>query len=522
MRIPNRVLSLAVGLFVVVSTTVVDAQTQSSVAFPDAETLATDGAAIQDVLAEAGLDAAWRSSLELHPAARLMSVDYRDGGEADVAALLRTTLELATVTTERDDTVSELRRTAIRLDDAFEEERTREIERNRADAYYQGIDALTQAVAIDVFAGEDPSTSAILGLDGEALTVAQREFELTHTTLDEMFALRAQAREDLDDAIAALDAAIETRRDIEARHASFVDRAAELNSRRRSLDASARAVLPAAADAYSVAAIPGQPGMTPKALGAYLHAEETLATVSPACHVSWRTIAAIASVEGLHGEYGGRRLSPDGRPGSPIVGIALNGQTVDNYGNTTAALVDTDGGRYDGDASFDRAVGPLQFIPQTWATWKRDGDGDGEMDPQDIDDAALAAGAYLCNYGSLRYWDGWSRAVFGYNHSGAYVNSVKASLDRVLRLRLPDFEGDEALRQRSPYGAWVPMPVEPPPEDPAAPPEDPAPPADTPAAPGTDPVPTATPTTAAPATTAPPTTAAPATTAPPATTAAPG
>jgi hypothetical protein len=170
-------------------------------------------------------------------------------------------------------------------------------------------------------------------------------------------------------------------------------------------------------------------------------------------------------VEGLHGEYGGRRMNPDGRPSERIVGIALNGQTVDNFGNSTANLTDTDGGRYDGDPLHDRAVGPLQFIPDTWARWGRDGDGDGERDPQDIDDAALSAGAYLCNYGSLRSWDTWSVAIFGYNHSGAYVNSVKASLDRVQRLRLPEFEGDELLRQNIPYGTWVPV------EDPEPEPE---------------------------------------------------
>jgi hypothetical protein len=457
-RVSNRVLSVVLGLSVVASTTLVDAQTQTSVDFPDAETLASDGAAIEDLLTEVGLDASWRSTLDFHPGARYLTVDYRDGSASQVAALLRTTFELAAVTTERADVVSSLRETAERLDQAFDEERRREIERNRADAYFQGIHALAQVVAINVFAGEDPSTEAILGLDGEALTVAQREFELTNTTLDEMLSLRQAAEDDLYAAIAAYEAAVVARDEVEEQHAALVEQAGELNATRRSLDESARAILPAAADAFTVAAVPGQPGMTPKALSAYLRAEQTLAATSPACHVSWRTIAAVASVEGLHGEYGGRRMKPDGRPSDHIVGIALNGQTVDNFGNSTANLTDTDGGRYDGDPLHDRAVGPLQFIPDTWSRWGRDGDGDGERDPQDIDDAALSAGAYLCHYGSLRDWETWAVAIFGYNHSGAYVNSVKASLDRVQRLRLPDFEGDELLRQSVPYGAWVPRP----------------------------------------------------------------
>lgn len=458
MRTPNRALSLLVGLFVVVSTTVVAAQTDTSIRFPDAETLATDGGAIEDVLAEVGLDASWRSTIDLHPGARHFAVEYRDGRESVVAALLRTTLELASTTSERDLAVADLRETAVRLDEAFDSERRREIARNQADVYYQGIHALTQAVAIDVFAGEDPSTSAILGLDGQALTVAQRQFELTATTLDEMFSLRQAAQDELDAAIDAYEKAVALRIELEERHAELVELVADLNTTRRELDASARAILPDAADAFTLARIPGENGLTPKALNAYLNAEATLAAVSPNCHVSWRTIAAIASVESVHGEYGGGRLDADGRPAEPIIGISLDGRTVDNYGNTTANLPDTDGGRYDGDPTHDRAVGPLQFIPQSWERWRLDADGDGETDPQDIDDAALSAGAYLCNYGSLRGWDTWAIAVFGYNHSGAYVNSVKGSLDRIQRIRLPEFDGDELLRQRIPYGNWVPLP----------------------------------------------------------------
>ncbi len=469
MRISNRALSVVVGLFVVVSTSVVDAQTRTPVAFPDAETLAVDGSAVEHLLAEVGLDAAWRSTLDLHPGVRPMTVAYRDGSESAVAALLRATVELSATTAERDETVSALRATAVDLDQAFARERDREIDRNQADIYFQGIHALTQTIAIDRFAGEDPAASAILGLDGQALTVAQRNFEITNTTLDEMFAMREAAESDLADAIEAYDLAVQARADLEAEHASLVEQAASLNTERRGLDASARAMLPDAAEAFTIASIPGQTGMTVKALNAYLNAEETMAVTSPGCRISWRTLAAVGSVEGLHGEYGNTRMGIDGRPARPIVGLALNGQTVDNFGHTTANLTDTDGGRYDGDPLYDRAVGPMQFIPQTWATWGRDGDGDGERDPHDIDDAALSAAAYLCSYGSLTDWGTWSVAIFGYNHSGPYINSIKASLDRVLRLRLPEFEGDELLRQETPYGTWVPAPedlgVEPDPEE---------------------------------------------------------
>ena len=41
---------------------------------------------------------------------------------------------------------------------------------------------------------------------------------------------------------------------------------------------------------------------------------------------------------------------------------------------------DTDGGELDKDTVYDRAVGPMQFIPSTWAVVKVDADGDGEFE----------------------------------------------------------------------------------------------------------------------------------------------
>jgi|GEM_PF-3100291 len=47
--------------------------------------------------------------------------------------------------------------------------------------------------------------------------------------------------------------------------------------------------------------------------------------ISPFCHLSWRTLAAIGSVESRHGEHNNGRLDMDGRPADPVIGIALNG-----------------------------------------------------------------------------------------------------------------------------------------------------------------------------------------------------
>jgi membrane-bound lytic murein transglycosylase B len=91
------------------------------------------------------------------------------------------------------------------------------------------------------------------------------------------------------------------------------------------------------------------------------------------------------------------------------------------------AIRDTDGGRWDGDAVWDRAVGPMQFIPETWERWGADVDGNGSADPNQIDDAALAAARYLCAAGEMTSVDGWRRAIFSYNNLESYVNDVAAT-----------------------------------------------------------------------------------------------
>lgn len=159
-------------------------------------------------------------------------------------------------------------------------------------------------------------------------------------------------------------------------------------------------------------------GIPARALVAYAHTEVRLAAESPGCNLSWATLAGVASVESDHGRFGGRALDSDGRPSSSIVGIPLDG------GPAVAAIPDTDDGLLDGDAEWDRAVGPLQFIPGTWREWAQDGDGDGRRDPQDLDDAALAAGRYLCAAGDLSTRDGWQRAVLRYNASDSYLRTV--------------------------------------------------------------------------------------------------
>lgn len=151
---------------------------------------------------------------------------------------------------------------------------------------------------------------------------------------------------------------------------------------------------------------------------AYRRAESELAGTAPGCRLEWQLLAAIGQVESGHARGG--RVTSDGTTVTPILGPRLNGGAF-------AVIRDTDGGRYDGDTAYDRAVGPMQFIPSTWTRWGKDGNGDGRADPNNVFDAALAAGRYLCAGGrDLSDPADLDRAVLGYNHSSAYLRTVRA------------------------------------------------------------------------------------------------
>jgi hypothetical protein len=164
-------------------------------------------------------------------------------------------------------------------------------------------------------------------------------------------------------------------------------------------------------------------GLPLPALRAYASAELALRTEQPGCHLAWNTLAGIGWVESHHGTTGGRTLGADGRSSQPILGPALNGTGGFAAIHSTGASA-----AWHGDRVWEHAVGPLQFLASTWARWGADGDGDGTADPGDIDDAALAAGRYLCAGGhDLATGSGWNAAVHSYNHDQGYVMTVAAA-----------------------------------------------------------------------------------------------
>jgi cell division septation protein DedD len=174
-------------------------------------------------------------------------------------------------------------------------------------------------------------------------------------------------------------------------------------------------------DAVGNAAVNGIPSA---ALAAYQRAETVINATDTSCHLPWQLVAAIGRVESDHGRVHGSYLTSNGLAQPAIYGLALDGT------HGTARIDDTDAGLLDGDVRFDRAVGPMQFIPSTWSVVGVDADGDTQRDPQDIDDAALATAVYLCSGDDDLATDAGRRSsVFRYNHSEQYVDLVLAFYD---------------------------------------------------------------------------------------------
>lgn len=93
----------------------------------------------------------------------------------------------------------------------------------------------------------------------------------------------------------------------------------------------------------------------------------------------WHILAAVGKVESNHGE---------------------------NMGPSTAG-----------------AMGPMQFLPSTWETSGVDGNGDGEANVMDPEDAIPAAAKYLETGGAP---NDWYAALYSYNHADWYVKKVLA------------------------------------------------------------------------------------------------
>jgi membrane-bound lytic murein transglycosylase B len=139
------------------------------------------------------------------------------------------------------------------------------------------------------------------------------------------------------------------------------------------------------------------------------------------CRVPWWVLAGVGHVESRHGTAQGSRLTAKGDTTVDILGIPLDGRPG------TATIADSDGGRLDRDATWDRAVGPMQFLPGTWGFFAVDGNDDAVASPHNIYDAAAAAGRLLCwGRGELTTDAQYRSALLSYNNSNAYTGQVVA------------------------------------------------------------------------------------------------
>jgi membrane-bound lytic murein transglycosylase B len=159
--------------------------------------------------------------------------------------------------------------------------------------------------------------------------------------------------------------------------------------------------------------------MPVEALEAYAYAARVAEVENPSCHIAWTTLAGIGMVESHHGTYKGATIAPNGDVTPPIRGVRLDGTN----GNLEIM---------EGDSSADeapvyaRAMGPMQFIPETWRLYGVDANNDGSVSPDNIDDAALSAAGYLCFRGKdLATPRGWMSALRAYNHSDQYARTVR-------------------------------------------------------------------------------------------------
>lgn len=150
----------------------------------------------------------------------------------------------------------------------------------------------------------------------------------------------------------------------------------------------------------------GRGGVPVAAAIAYRAASMELAVEEPRCGLSWELLAGIGRVESHHANNGDVNIF--GTTRHPIYGPSLNGTLAGNEIVT------------DGEGGYQRAEGPMQFMPATWAHYARPG-----SNPQNLFDSAYAAGRYLCS-GGLDLHDPAQRtaAILRYNHSMAYVANV--------------------------------------------------------------------------------------------------
>jgi hypothetical protein len=182
----------------------------------------------------------------------------------------------------------------------------------------------------------------------------------------------------------------------------------------------------------AVVSLPGPLGIPALALTAYRNAERVMARAMPGCGVSWNLLAGIGRIESMHA-FGGA-TDARGNTINPIYGPALDGTLPGNEIIVQSSAAN-------GGVVYARAMGPMQFLPDTWRRYAADRD-----NPQNLFDSTLAAARYLCSGGlNLRDQSQVLTAVMRYNNSMSYTQNVlgwaAAYATGVPPMNLPPIEG---------------------------------------------------------------------------------
>lgn len=186
----------------------------------------------------------------------------------------------------------------------------------------------------------------------------------------------------------------------------------------------------------SLVMAPGGLRIPPIVLNAYRTAEKIMATSAPGCGISWNLLAGIGRIESGHANSGA--TDARGTALTPILGPVLDGTLAGNE----VIVQSISAGR----VTYARALGPMQFLPGTWARYAADAVGDGKPDVQNVYDASLAAARYLCSGGlNLRDPSQVLTAILRYNNSMPYAQNVlgwaKAYVTGIAPVDLPPIVG---------------------------------------------------------------------------------
>ena len=149
-----------------------------------------------------------------------------------------------------------------------------------------------------------------------------------------------------------------------------------------------------------------------KHLAAVRKAEAALAAQT----ATYSTITT-ASIAGLHilppsAQYLGLyQAAAPTCPGLPWTVLAAIGQVESGHGRNPST-------------SSAGAMGPMQFMPSTFAAYAVDGDHDGKAEIMDPADAIYSAAHYLCANGAGRSSSALGNAILHYNHATWYRDMV--------------------------------------------------------------------------------------------------